>query len=73
MKNMIKELRQSHPEMDKNELMSMGSKGWQKAKQVKADAKEAKEVRVFCKTHYKMGLLRVMLYYLKRITPPKNT
>jgi hypothetical protein len=30
-------------------------------------------MRVFCKTHYKNGLLRVLLYYLNPITPPKKT
>jgi hypothetical protein len=43
MKDMIKELRQTHPEIDKKELMSMGAKEWQKAKKVKAEAKEAEE------------------------------
>lgn len=32
MKDMIKELRQKHPDIDKKELMSMGAKEWQKQK-----------------------------------------
>lgn len=35
MKHKIKELRQSHPEIDKKELMSMGAKEWQKQKAAK--------------------------------------
>ena len=36
MKHKIKELRQSHPEIDKKELMSMGAKEWQKQKAAKS-------------------------------------
>ena len=36
MKHKIKELRQSHPEIDKKELMSMGAKEWQKQKATKS-------------------------------------
>ena len=32
MKDMIKDLRQKHPSIDKKELMSMGAKEWQKQK-----------------------------------------
>ena len=32
MKDMIKELRQKYPDIDKKELMSMGAKEWQKQK-----------------------------------------
>nr|QOI90336.1 hypothetical protein HWQ62_00199 [Pyramimonas orientalis virus] len=41
MKDMIKELRQTHPEIDKKELMSMGAKEWQKKKALKAKEAEA--------------------------------
>jgi hypothetical protein len=70
MKDMMKELRQSHPEMDKNELVSMGSKGWQKAKRVKADAKEAKEVRVFCEIHYQTGPVAGYVVLPETFNPP---
>jgi hypothetical protein len=46
MKDKIKELRISHPEIDKKELMSMGAQEWQKAKKVKAEAKEAEAEKV---------------------------
>ena len=36
MKHKIKELRQSHPEIYKKELMSMGAKEWQKQKATKS-------------------------------------
>lgn len=43
MKDMIKELRQKHPDIDKKELMSMGAREWQskKLKDAKDAAKDA--------------------------------
>lgn len=41
MKDMIKELRQKHPDIDKKELMSMGAREWQKQKT--KDSKDSKD------------------------------
>lgn len=41
MKDMIKKLREEHPDIDKTDLMKRGAQEWQKQKKIKADAATA--------------------------------
>ena len=43
MKDMIKKLREEHPDIDKTDLMKRGAQEWQKQKKIKADAAAAAE------------------------------
>jgi hypothetical protein len=43
MKDMIKKLREEHPDIDKTDLMKRGAQEWQKQKKMKADAAAAAE------------------------------
>lgn len=43
MKDMIKKLREEHPDIDKTDLMKRGAQEWQKQKKIKTDAAAAAE------------------------------